>query len=64
MGGVLFFFILLIIGIISIASPETTWHMAEGWKFRDAEPSDHVLVYIRAAGVVEILAGFYILFTM
>lgn len=64
MGAVLFFFIFLIVGIISIVSPETAWYLSEGWRFRDAEPSDHVLVYIRVAGVVEILVGFYILFTM
>lgn len=64
MGGILFFFLLLIIGVISLLSPETAWHLSEGWKFRDAEPSPTVLVYIRVMGVVELLAGVYILFTM
>ena len=64
MGGILFFFILLIVGVISIFSPETAWRLFEGWKFRDAEPSDAVLVYIRVAGAIEIVAGFFILFTM
>ena len=64
MGGILFFFILLIMGVISVISPETAWHLSKGWQFKDAEPSDAVLVYIRVAGVVEILAAFFILFTM
>ena len=51
-------------GVISVLSPETAWHLSKGWQFKDAEPSDAVLVYIRVAGVVEILAAFFILFTM
>ena len=64
MGGILLFFILLIMGVISVLSPETAWHLSKGWQFKDAEPSDAVLVYIRIAGAVEILAAFFILFTM
>ena len=64
MGGVLLFLILLAIGGISVLSPESAWHMAEGWRFQDAEPSDHVLISIRIAGVIEILAAFYVLLTM
>ena len=51
-------------GVISVLSPETAWHLSKGWQFKDAEPSDAVLVYIRIAGAVEILAAFFILFTM
>ena len=64
MGGILFFFILLIMGVISVLSPETAWHLSKGRQFKDAEPSDAVLVCIRIAGAVEILAAFFILFTM
>ena len=64
MGAILLFFILLICGVISLVSPETAWHLSKGWQFKDAEPSDAVLVCIRIAGAVEILAAFFILFTM
>ena len=64
MGAILLFFILLICDVISLVSPETAWHLSKGWQFKDAEPSDAVLVYIRVAGAIEVLAGFYLLFTM
>ena len=64
MGAILLFFILMISGVISLVSPATAWHLSRGWQFQGAEPSKAALVYIRAAGAVEILAGFYILFTM
>ena len=64
MAEVFVFLFLLVIGVISLVSPETAWHLSEGWKFRDAEPSSTVLVYIRVMGAVELLAGVYILFIM
>ena len=64
MGAILLFFILMISGVISLASPETAWQLSKGWQFEDAEPSGAVLIYIRVAGVIEVLVGFYVLFTM
>lgn len=64
MGAILLFFVLLIWGIICALSPETAWEMTDGWKYKDAEPSEGVLKYLRVIGVVQIVAAFYILFTM
>ena len=60
--GVIFGLILIIMGAVYTISPETGWHISEGWKFRDAEPSDNALLWIRICGVVAIAAGFYFMF--
>lgn len=64
MGAILFFFLLLVAGIISLIAPKEMWHLTKGWQFKDAEPSDEALVYMRVVGGIEIIAAFYILFTM
>lgn len=64
MGGVLFFLLLLVAGLLSLLAPREMWHLTKGWQFKDAEPSDAAVVYMRVAGVIEIIAAFYILFTM
>ena len=64
MGGILLSLVLLVLGVLSVISPGTTWYLSRGWQFRDAEPSDAALISIRVAGVIEILASFFILFTI
>lgn len=44
--------IFLLIGIIS---PETSWKMSEGWKFKDAEPSEVYLLYTRVISVIILI---------
>jgi hypothetical protein len=55
-------FILIIVGIIGAAFPQAMWYMSEGWKFKDAEPSDFYLIMNRVMGVVAVIIGFYLLF--
>lgn len=62
--GFFVFIILLILGFISVIDPATAWRLTQGWQFKDAEPSDAALKYLRVVGVIEIIAGFYFLFTM
>ena len=62
--NVLLGFALAIWGIINIISPETGWHFADGWKYRDAEPSDEALVWERISGVIMVIAGIYMMFFM
>lgn len=57
----LFGLLFIIIGIIGAVSPRTTWYMSEGWKFKNAEPSDAVLILNRVMGVVFSIIGFLIL---
>ncbi|GGH31043.1 DUF6199 family natural product biosynthesis protein [Paenibacillus segetis] len=56
-----FGFILLIIGIISAASPNTAWYLSVGWKIKDAEPSEAALAMNRVVGVIASIVGLIIL---
>ncbi len=52
------FFVKVIFSIflaIGIVSPRTTWAMTEGWKFRDAEPSDAYLMITRVMSTIILL---------
>ena len=47
----------LIGGLVVFAVPEVAWYLKEGWKFRDAEPSDIALAMNKFGGVVGALIG-------
>ena len=49
------------IGVVSILAPEAMWQLYEGWKFKDAEPSDLALVMHRIGGVLLIVMAVMIL---
>lgn len=47
--------IISIFALVGIINPELSWKLSEGWKFRDAEPSDAYLVYTRIVSVVILI---------
>lgn len=47
--------IISIFALVGIINPELFWKLSEGWKFRDAEPSDAYLVYTRIVSVVILI---------
>ena len=49
--------ICIICGLICTISPETGWRISDGWRFRDAEPSDDALVWCRVCGVAMLVAA-------
>lgn len=51
----LFNVIMSIMLIIGIVSPRFAWQMSEGWKFKDAEPSETYLVMTRIMSVVMLI---------
>ncbi len=57
-------FILIIVGILNIAFPKAMWMISDGWKFRDAEPSDAAIAMHRFGGVVGIFIGIVAIFGM
>jgi hypothetical protein len=62
-GGQFVAAILLLIGsIISVASPETTWFLKRGWKYRDAEPSDTYISLTRVGGVIGCIIAVIFMF--
>lgn len=54
--------IALIIGVVNIASPETAWYLSDGWKYKDAEPTDEALLLTRVGGGAAILIGLGFMF--
>ena len=59
---ILFGMVIIIASILNIAIPEQMWELYEGWKFRNAEPSDTALTMARIGGVFGIIAGLIIMF--
>lgn len=49
--------ILLVIGIVNTAAPRFVWYLKDGWKFKDAEPSDDAISLTRAGGIIAIIIG-------
>jgi hypothetical protein len=47
--------IMLVFGIANVAAPEAMWDVFEGWKFKNAEPSDAALQMRRIGGIVTIV---------
>ena len=64
-GGIAFENILLILmgvaavvfGIFCMGNAEGVWQMSEGWKFRNAEPSDLALSMTTIGGVISLIVG-------
>ena len=49
-------FLLSIFLIIGIIFPKFAWMMSEGWKLKNAEPSDLYLVMCRISSVIILIA--------
>lgn len=54
-------FLLIVMGIFQLVSPQTAWYLSYGWRYKNAEPSDIALVMERMGGVVAIIVGIIIL---
>ena len=54
--------LLIIIGLCNLCRPEEMWHLSEGWKFKDAEPSEDAILWCRVGGVIAIIVGVFVLF--
>jgi len=48
----LFKFLVSIPLIVGILNPQLAWEMSEGWKFKNAEPSEAYLIMTRVMSVV------------
>jgi hypothetical protein len=54
----------IVLCILAILSPRTSWHISEGWKYKNLEPSDGALKMIRVGGVLGIIGAIaFIIFT-
>lgn len=55
-------FLLLVVGIFNAAAPQAAWYLSDGWRFKDAEPSDMALGLTRFGGVVAIVIAVVMMF--
>ena len=51
---ILLIIVLLAVGVFNTVSPHTAWYLENGWRFKNAEPSDLALGMTRLAGIVFI----------
>lgn len=56
--GILF----MAFGIWYAASPYSVWFFNHGWQYKNAEPSENALVWIRVCGFIIIVVGFILIF--
>lgn len=50
-----FFFI--VIGLFYLLGPRAAWYLSNGWKFKDSEPSDGILILNRVLGAILLIIG-------
>ncbi len=55
-------FLLFVIGLFHLIAPETAWYLQHGWIYKNAEPSDAILLCNRIGGVAAILFGVVVFF--
>ncbi|WP_432409672.1 DUF6199 family natural product biosynthesis protein [Wukongibacter sp. M2B1] len=48
--------------MINLAIPRLSWELTEGWKFKNAEPSNEALGFIRLGGGIAVFTGIMMLF--
>lgn len=53
--------IVLIVSIIAIFAPRFTWFLSTGWRFKNAEPSNLVLVVNRIVGVIAAVISVFVI---
>lgn len=54
--------LLMALGAFSAFKPDTTWYLSHGWHYKNAEPSEISLVFIRIGGAAVMVIGLFCLF--
>lgn len=55
--NVILIFILIAVGLFNALTPETAWYLSDGWRYKNAEPSDTALEFTRFGGIAAIVIG-------
>lgn len=53
---------MILIGILNTIFPRIFWTLRDGWRYKDAEPTDFALLMSRLGGIMLVLAGIYVMF--
>jgi Family of unknown function (DUF6199) len=57
----LLFYIILVLAATTALFPRAAWFFNEGWKFKNAEPSDAAIFVTRLGGIIAVVVILYIL---
>lgn len=49
--------VFLLLGLWMLIFPNMAWFLAYGWKYKNAEPTNIALVWMRVSGVIGTIAG-------
>lgn len=53
--------LLLVVGIFNTAAPQTAWYLSDGWKYKNAEPSEAALEWTRLSGIIVIVIAVFMI---
>lgn len=59
--NVLMIIFLLGAGIFNVAAPKVSWYLSDGWRFKDAEPSEAALEWGRFVGIILIVIAVFMI---
>lgn len=49
--------LLIVYGVLSILAPGVMWFLLEGWKIKDAQPSEAAITFGRVFGAIALVVG-------
>jgi hypothetical protein len=59
--NVLIGLIMFVIGLAHVINPTFFWYISNGWKFKNAEPSDLALFMGRVGGVITMIIAIFVM---
>ena len=59
--NILLIIFLLGAGIFNVAAPKASWYLSDGWRFKNAEPSEAALEWERFVGIILIVIAVFMI---
>ncbi len=59
--NVLMIIILIGVGVFNVAAPQTAWYLSDGWRYKNAEPSETALELTRFGGIIAIVIAVFMI---
>ena len=61
---ILLLLVFAITGLISVIKPKAMWYLSNGWRYKNAKPSDAALLVNRIAGILLLILAVAVLLNM
>lgn len=65
--AVFFGLLIMAYGVFSLLKPEAAWkleHLGRRWMYRDSEPTEGAIIWVRVVGAVAVLGGIFFMMIM